>query len=80
MNTHAINVQLDPVDAAMAEPGFRLRTGMPWDQVRWTGSEIIVEGNGKRLVFDRLVIASGDSNRQTRAPPRTRLKSSATAT
>lgn len=46
-------------DAAMAEPGFRLRTGMPWDQVRWTGSEIIVEGNGKRLVFDRLVIATG---------------------
>lgn len=46
-------------DAAMALPGFRLRLGMPWDSVRWTGSEIVVEGAGKRLVFDRLAIATG---------------------
>ncbi|MBU8536783.1 FAD/NAD(P)-binding protein [Falsiroseomonas tokyonensis] len=46
-------------DAAIALPGFRLATGMPWEAVRWTGGEILVEGNGRRQVFDRLVIATG---------------------
>jgi cation diffusion facilitator CzcD-associated flavoprotein CzcO len=46
-------------DAAMALPGFRLRTGMPWDCVRWTGDAIVVEGEGKRAAYDRVVIATG---------------------
>jgi cation diffusion facilitator CzcD-associated flavoprotein CzcO len=46
-------------DTALALPGFRIATGMPWDAVRWTGEEIVVEGNGRRQVFDRLVIATG---------------------
>jgi cation diffusion facilitator CzcD-associated flavoprotein CzcO len=46
-------------DAAMAKPGFALRTGFPWESLRWTGSEIIVEGNGRRAVYDHLAIAIG---------------------
>ncbi|NKC30511.1 FAD/NAD(P)-binding protein [Falsiroseomonas selenitidurans] len=46
-------------DAALALPGFRLATGMPAETVRWTGQEILVEGQGRRQVFDRLVIATG---------------------
>jgi cation diffusion facilitator CzcD-associated flavoprotein CzcO len=46
-------------DAAFAHPGFSLRTGFPWDSVRWTGSEIIVEGNGRRATYDHLAIAIG---------------------
>lgn len=46
-------------DAAMAMPGFALRTGFPWDSLRWTGSEIVVEGNGRRAAYDHLAIAIG---------------------
>jgi cation diffusion facilitator CzcD-associated flavoprotein CzcO len=46
-------------DAAAALPGFALRTGFPWESVRWTGSEILVEGNGKRAAYDQLAIATG---------------------
>ena len=46
-------------DAAMALPGFRLATGMPWDRVSWTGNEILVEGGGQRRAYDLVVDASG---------------------
>jgi FAD-dependent urate hydroxylase len=46
-------------DTAFAQPGFALRTGFPWDSVRWTGGEIIVEGNGRRAAYDQLAIAIG---------------------
>ena len=46
-------------DAAVAQPGFSIRTGFPWDSVRWTGSEIVVEGQGQRATYDRLAIATG---------------------
>jgi cation diffusion facilitator CzcD-associated flavoprotein CzcO len=46
-------------DAAAALPGFVLRTGFPWESVRWTGSEIVVEGNGQRAAYDHLAIATG---------------------
>lgn len=46
-------------DAAMALPDFRLRQGFPWESVRWTGSEIIVEGQGNRAAYDRIAIATG---------------------
>ena len=46
-------------DTAMALPDFRLATGMPWDSVRWTGSEILVEGGGQTRGYDLVVEASG---------------------
>jgi FAD-dependent urate hydroxylase len=46
-------------DAASALPGFGLRTGFPWESLRWTGGEIVVEGNGQRAVYDHLAIAIG---------------------
>lgn len=46
-------------DAAVALPGFGLRTGFPWDSVQWNGREIIVEGQGQRAAYDRLAIATG---------------------
>jgi cation diffusion facilitator CzcD-associated flavoprotein CzcO len=47
------------VDAAFARPGFALRCGFPWEAVRWTGSEIVVEGGGQRASYDHLAIATG---------------------
>ena len=55
-------------DAATALPGFGLRTGFPWDSVRWTGSEIVVEGNGRQAVYDHLAIATGFSADLTKRP------------
>jgi cation diffusion facilitator CzcD-associated flavoprotein CzcO len=55
-------------DAALAQPGFVLRTGFPWDSVRWTGQEIIVEGGGQRAIYDRLAIATGYTNDLSRRP------------
>ncbi len=46
-------------DAAAALPGFALRTAFPWETLRWTGSEIVVEGNGTRAAYDHLAIATG---------------------
>lgn len=46
-------------DAAIALPGFRIATATPWDAMRRTGAEIVVEGEGMRQVFDRLVIGTG---------------------
>ena len=46
-------------DAAAALPGFALRTGFPWEQLRWNGQEIIVEGQGQRAAYDRIAIATG---------------------
>lgn len=46
-------------DAATALPGFVLRTGFPWESVRWTGEEILVEGGGQRAIYDQLAIATG---------------------
>ncbi len=46
-------------DAAMALPGFAMRTAFPWDSVQWTGSEIVVEGGGQRARYDHLAIATG---------------------
>ena len=55
-------------DTAAALPGFGLRTGFPWESVRWTGSEIVVEGNGKRAVYDHLAIATGFRSELTKRP------------
>ncbi|MFZ4406987.1 MAG: FAD/NAD(P)-binding protein [Paracraurococcus sp.] len=46
-------------DAAMALPGFALRTGFPWDSIRWEGGEIHVAGNGRSARYDMLGIATG---------------------
>lgn len=46
-------------DAAMATPGFAIRTGFPWESIRWTGSEIVVEGGGQRVAYDHLAVATG---------------------
>lgn len=46
-------------DACLERPGFVLRTGFPWESVRWTGTEIMVEGGGQRAIYDHLAIASG---------------------
>jgi cation diffusion facilitator CzcD-associated flavoprotein CzcO len=46
-------------DACLERPGFVLRTGFPWDSVRWTGSEIVVEGGGQRAIYDQIAIATG---------------------
>ena len=46
-------------EAALAQPGFRMHPGTPWEHVAWTGEEIIVEGGGKRFAFDRVVAATG---------------------
>jgi cation diffusion facilitator CzcD-associated flavoprotein CzcO len=46
-------------DAAVALPGFALRTGFPWEKVSWTGREILVEGNGRLAHYDHLAIATG---------------------
>ncbi|WP_431283088.1 FAD/NAD(P)-binding protein [Humitalea sp. 24SJ18S-53] len=46
-------------DTAMALPGFAIAEGFPWDKVTWTGDEIVVEGGGRRLAFDHLVVATG---------------------
>lgn len=55
-------------DAAVAQPGFALRTGFPWELVRWTGTEIIVEGGGQRAAYDRIAIATGFSADLARPP------------
>ncbi len=46
-------------DTAVALPGFAIRTGFPWEHIRWTGQEIVVEGNGRRAVYDSLAVATG---------------------
>jgi cation diffusion facilitator CzcD-associated flavoprotein CzcO len=46
-------------EAALAQPGFRMHPGTPWERIAWTGGEIIVEGGGKRFAFDRVVAATG---------------------
>jgi cation diffusion facilitator CzcD-associated flavoprotein CzcO len=46
-------------DACLERQGFVLRCGFPWDSVRWTGSEILVEGGGQRAFYDQIAIASG---------------------
>lgn len=46
-------------DACLERAGFVLRTGFPWDAVRWTGSEIVVEGGGQRALYDHIAIATG---------------------
>ncbi|HEV7266629.1 MAG TPA: FAD/NAD(P)-binding protein [Falsiroseomonas sp.] len=46
-------------DACLGRPGFVLRCGFPWESVRWTGSEILVEGGGQRAFYDQIAIASG---------------------
>ncbi|MGG5822140.1 FAD/NAD(P)-binding protein [Falsiroseomonas sp. HW251] len=46
-------------DACLDRAGFVLRTGFPWDSVRWTGEEIVVEGGGQRAIYDHLAIATG---------------------
>ncbi|MBI0535788.1 NAD(P)/FAD-dependent oxidoreductase [Roseomonas sp. KE2513] len=46
-------------DAAMATPGFALHPATPWDSICWSGSEILVEGGGRRFAFDAVVAATG---------------------
>lgn len=46
-------------DAAMAMPGFTLHPATPWDFIRWTGEEIVVEGGGRRFAFDAVIAATG---------------------
>ncbi len=55
-------------DAAMALPGFALRTGFPWERIRWTGEEIVVEGNGHRASYDMLGIGTGYHADMSRCP------------
>ncbi len=55
-------------DAAVAEPGFALAPGFPWDDVRWTGSEIRITSHGQARGFDQLVVATGFLSELDRRP------------
>ncbi|WP_270934825.1 FAD/NAD(P)-binding protein [Falsiroseomonas oryzae] len=55
-------------DAAMALPGFALRTGFPWESLRWTGMEIVVEGGGRRAAYDVIGVATGYQPDMARCP------------
>ncbi|PZW43063.1 cation diffusion facilitator CzcD-associated flavoprotein CzcO [Humitalea rosea] len=46
-------------DKAMAQPGFRIQPGSPWEDVSWNGQEVVVRGAGRRFAFDRVVVATG---------------------
>jgi FAD-dependent urate hydroxylase len=46
-------------DTAMSLPGFAIRTGTPWDEVSWNGSEVVVRSAGRTLHYDRVVYATG---------------------
>ena len=46
-------------DIARALPGLRIRTGTPWDAVRWNGSEVEVRSGGQTRHYDRIIYATG---------------------
>ena len=46
-------------DAALETPGFALHPGTPWDSLRWTGQEIVVESGARRFAFDAVIAATG---------------------
>ncbi len=39
--------------------GFRLLTGFPWENCRWTGAEVEITGAGQRLHVDLVIAATG---------------------
>jgi len=50
---------LPTYERALSLPGFRLRTGFPWESCRWTGEEVEITGGGQRMHADVVVAATG---------------------